>query len=75
MISYKSSSLAENQANLNTYVDGISIPYDDFLEEHIFNSEIFSIFYEDRHVGFFGKLGNMATIFFVMEEYFHRIKI
>ena len=44
MISYKSSSLAENQANLNTYVDGISIPYDDFLEEHIFNSEILSIF-------------------------------
>lgn len=72
MISYKSSTLAENQTNLNTYVDGIAIPYDDFLEEHIFNSEIYSIFYEDRHVGFFGKLGNMATIFFVVEEYFHK---
>lgn len=58
MISYKSSSLAENQANLNTYVDGIAIPYDDFLEEHIFNSEIYSIFMK---TGMWVSLENWGT--------------
>jgi hypothetical protein len=30
------SSLKENDVFLNEYIDGIPIPYDDYLEEHIF---------------------------------------
>lgn len=72
MITYESSSLIENKNHVDEYLDGISIPYDDFLEEHIFNSQIFSIFLEGEHIGFFGKLENMATIFFIKNEYFHK---
>jgi GNAT superfamily N-acetyltransferase len=71
MITYESSSLIENKNHIDEYLDGISIPYDDFLEEHIFNSQIFSIFLDGEHIGFFGKLENMATIFFIKNEYFH----
>ena len=72
MITYESSSLIENKNYIDDYLDGISIPYDDFLEEHILNSEIFSIFFKGEHIGFFGKLENMATIFFIKNEYFHK---
>ena len=72
MITYASSSLIENKNHIDEYLDGISIPYDDFLEEHILNSQIFSIFLKREHIGFFGKLENMATTFFIKNEYFHK---
>lgn len=72
MLTYETSSLAENQEFLDTYVDSISIPYDDFLEEHILGSAIFSILFNAEHIGFFGKLDDMATIFFIRDEYFHK---
>ena len=72
MMSYVHSTLSHNKEFLDHYVDGISIPYDDFLEEHILSSEIFSIFFMGEQIGFFGKLGNMVTIFFIKDEYFYR---
>jgi len=71
MITYESSSLLENKSYLEEYLNGIAIPYDDFLEEHILNSAIFSIFYRGAHIGFFGRQGQLATIFFVQHEFFH----
>ena len=72
MITYENSSLVENKKYLDDYVDGIAIPYDDFLEEHILGSSIFSILFDGEHIGFFGKLVNMATIFFIRNESFHK---
>lgn len=70
MITYENSTLTQNKEYLNSYVDGISIPYDDFLEEHILNSEIVSIFFKGEQIGFFGKQGRLITIFFIKDEYF-----
>jgi predicted GNAT family acetyltransferase len=72
MITYKSSSLSENQKYLDDYIDGIPIPYDDFLEEHILNSAIYSIFFKGEHIGFFGKNEKMLTIFFIRDAYFSK---
>ncbi len=71
MITYESSSLAQNKKYLDDYVMGISIPYDDFLEEQILTAAIFSIIFKGEPIGFFGKQGNMLTIFFLRDEYFY----
>jgi hypothetical protein len=54
MITYESSSLPDNQIFLEDYIDSISIPYDDFLEEHILNSDIYTIRWQGEPIGFFG---------------------
>ncbi len=72
MVTYESSSLAENRQFLDEYVAGISIPYDDFLEEHILNSYIYTIRDEGEPIGFFGKQGSLLTIFFIQYQSFRQ---
>jgi hypothetical protein len=72
MIAYESSSLRENQKFLDDYIDGISIPCDDFLEEHILNSDIYTIRWQGEAIGFFGKQGSLLTIFFIQHPSFQR---
>jgi GNAT superfamily N-acetyltransferase len=70
MITYESSSLNANKPYLDEYVDGIPIPYDDFLESYILGSEIFSILIDGEHAGFFGRQGSLLTIFFIRNANF-----
>ena len=70
MIIYQRSSLVENQVYLDDYVAGIAVPYDDFLEEHIFQSAIYSILYSDEHIGFCGVAEQRASIFFIKPDRF-----
>jgi len=72
MLTYQSSSLVGNKEYVDDYIESISIPYDDFLEEHILHSAIFSIFLEEKHIGFFGKQEHLLTIFFIPDEYFYK---
>ncbi len=70
MITYESSSLTENQKFLEDYVAGISIPYDDFLEDHILNSDIYTIHLDGEPIGFFGQQSSLLTIFYVQPTSF-----
>ncbi len=72
MITYESSSLPANQKFLEDYLDGISIPYDDYLEDHILNSDIYSIRWQDEPIGFFGQQDALLTIFFIQQRSFRR---
>jgi GNAT superfamily N-acetyltransferase len=60
----------DNQAYLDDYVVGIAIPYDDFLEEHIFQSTIYSIRYDGEHIGFCGVGEQRVNIFFIKHDWF-----
>ena len=71
MVTYEPSTLQENERFLEAYRAKISIPYDDFLEEYILKSEIFSILLQDQPIGFFGKFEHLATIFFIEDASFH----
>jgi len=58
-------------ALLEQYKKQISIPYDDFLEGYILESEIYSIEINDQRCGFFGINETLLTILFVDESHFN----
>ncbi|HTP08283.1 MAG TPA: GNAT family N-acetyltransferase [Anaerolineae bacterium] len=74
MFTYQLSSLIENQKFLADYVAGISIPYDDFLEEYILNSDIYTVHHNGEPIGFFGKQAALLTIFFIQRTSFRWAK-
>lgn len=66
MYQYKISSLNENTEFFSQYVNGLSARYCDFLEYHILNSTIYSIFINGIHSGYFGIYDNtLLTQFFI----------
>jgi len=70
VFTYRPSSLDELQTFFNEYLDSISIPYDDFLEGHILDSNIYTIDENGVVIGFFGLLESMVTIFFITHPHF-----
>ena len=54
---------------IEEYREAISIPYDDFLEDHILKSQIYILQKCNDEIGFFGIFGKMITILFVRNEY------
>ncbi|MDF2988046.1 MAG: hypothetical protein K0R50_3556 [Eubacterium sp.] len=66
MVKYIKSSLKENSKFFEMYVDSLSSRYDDFLEEHILASDIFAIYVNDVHTGYFGVYNNEMLTQFVM---------
>ncbi len=66
MAKYVKSSFKENHEFLEMYINSLSSRYDDFLEEHILESEIYSIYIDDAHVGYFGVHSNKMLTQFVM---------
>lgn len=66
MARYVKSSFDENSDFFDMYVRSLSARYDDFLEDHILNSEIYSIHVNGLHVGYFGiHEKEMLTQFFM----------
>ncbi|HEY5585288.1 MAG TPA: GNAT family N-acetyltransferase [Ruminiclostridium sp.] len=66
MLKYTKSSLKENSEFFTMYINTFSARYDDFLEEHILDSEIYSIYINDAHLGYFGVYKNNMLTQFVM---------
>lgn len=56
---------------IDEYVDGIVLPYNDFLEEHILKSVIHVVLIDDLRAGFLGVFDHLLTVFFVKDDYFH----
>jgi GNAT superfamily N-acetyltransferase len=70
MYKYIKTSLEENKEFFNSYVDSLSGIYDDFLEYHILNSEIYSIYIDKLHCGYFGIFNKtMLTQFFITKKF------
>ncbi len=70
MYKYVKASLEENKEFFNSYVDSLSGIYDDFLEDHILSSEIYSIYIDKQHSGYFGIFNKtMLTQFFVTKRF------
>lgn len=70
IIRFSGSTLADNAHLLALYKKQIAIPYDDFLEDWILESKIFSIEVGEEKCGFFGLNGNLLTIFFLDDLHF-----
>ncbi len=70
MFTYESSTLVGNAKLLKAYIESITIPYDDFLEGYILNSDIYTICSQGAPIGFFGRQGSLLTIFFIQHESF-----
>lgn len=71
MYKYIKSTLKDNEKYFNQYVNSLSSRYDDFLEEHILNSKIYSIYIDKNYVGYFGIYDNtMLTQFFMPKSVF-----
>lgn len=66
MFKYIKSSLNENDEFFQMYVNSLSSRYDDFLEEHILGSDIYSIYIGNTHLGYFGVYKNKMLTQFVM---------
>ncbi len=63
---YIKSSLDENREFFEMYIRSLSSRYDDFLEEHILRSDIYSIYFSDAHIGYFGVYENKMLTQFVI---------
>ncbi len=60
----------------DAYVDSLSGPYDDYLEDHILASKFYTIEFEAEVVGFFAIFeSSLLTQFFVKEESIHLAQI
>lgn len=68
MYSFERSSLQEQGAFYEAYVQGLSSRYDDFMEHHILESDIYSVLVEGRHSGYFGIYKDDLITQFVMEN-------
>jgi GNAT superfamily N-acetyltransferase len=66
MVKYIESSLNENTEYFEKYKNSLSSRYDDFLEDHILDSKIYSIHINDVHLGYFGVHKNNMLTQFVM---------
>jgi GNAT superfamily N-acetyltransferase len=67
---YVKSSFEENKDFFASYVKSISGIYDEYLDDHILNSEIYSVYINDQHCGYFGVFNKtMLTQFFIAREY------
>lgn len=66
MYNYIKSSLEENKEYFQQYRESLSSRYDTYLEEHILKSEIYAIYDEEIHSGYFGIFENrMLTQFYI----------
>lgn len=66
MYQYKLSSLEENNKFFNEYIESLSSRYDDYLEHHILNSKVYSIYVNNEHSGYFGIFDcSMLTQFYM----------
>jgi hypothetical protein len=54
LYTYIKSSLHDNRDFFEMYIKSLTSRYDDFLEERILGSEIFSVIYDAKHIGYFG---------------------
>ncbi|MCZ0704618.1 GNAT superfamily N-acetyltransferase [Natronobacillus azotifigens] len=71
MFAYKKSTLRGNKHFWDSYLESLTSRYDNFLEEHILTSEIYSIYMEDEHIGYFGVFNKeMLTQFFISKSAF-----
>jgi GNAT superfamily N-acetyltransferase len=71
MYSYRKSNLDENRKFFNDYLNSLSGRYDEYLEDHILESQIYSVYYNEIHCGYFGIHENtMLTQFFTAKEFF-----
>lgn len=66
MVKYIKSSLNENSELFEMYIKSLSSRYDGFLEEHILSSDIYSIYINNAHAGYFGVYKNEMLTQFVM---------
>lgn len=70
------SDLKSNSELIEKYKQQISIPYDDFLEDFILNSEFYSIEFGAQKCGFFGIDNKRLTVLFIDDPHFaHGIRI
>ena len=54
MFNFIKSSFRDNKDYFDTYVASLSAKYDDYLEDHILDSEIYSVIRAGAHIGYFG---------------------
>jgi hypothetical protein len=73
-IVFKRSSLKGNRGLLDEYVEQISIPYDDFLEDKILSSEIYSVLLYEEHIGFCGIQDKTMNIFYIRNVFFEHAR-
>ena len=64
--------IESNSAFIEKYKKQISIPYDDFLEDFIIESELYSIELGSQKCGFFGINNKRLTILYIDDIYFSK---
>ncbi|MBL4934165.1 GNAT family N-acetyltransferase [Clostridium sp. YIM B02515] len=70
MYKYVKSNIEENKESFSSYLSSLSGIYDEFLEEHILNSEIYSIYVDDVYCGYFGIFNKtLLTQFFITKGF------
>lgn len=72
MIKFIKNTLAENKDLFEKYVNSISIPYDDFLENFILESQFYTITEAGQKIGYFALNEKLLTQFYLIREYRHR---
>lgn len=71
MFKYLKSNLNENKKYLDEYVDSLTSNYCNYLEDHILQSVIYSIYIEEQHCGYFGIFhDHLLTQFYITPKYF-----
>ncbi|HAW51264.1 MAG TPA: hypothetical protein DCX54_02885 [Flavobacteriales bacterium] len=71
-ICFLETDIESNSAFFEKYKKQISIPYDDFLEDIIIESEIYSIEIASQKCGFFGINNSHLTILYIDDIYFSK---
>ncbi len=71
-IRFIESDIVSNSAFVEKYKKQISIPYDDFLEAFIIESEFYSIEIGSQKCGFFGINNKRLTILYIEDIYFSK---
>ena len=69
-IIFSPSSWEANHHDVEQYIRSITLPYDDFLEDHILSSDIYTIRADGEQIGFFGVHEALLTILVVDELHF-----
>ncbi|HSG46159.1 MAG TPA: hypothetical protein VLA72_23705 [Anaerolineales bacterium] len=71
-IRFIKSDIDSNSSFLEEYKKQIHIPYDDFLEDFIIESEFFSIEISDQSCGFFGINNKRLTVLYIEDIHFSK---
>ena len=71
-IRFLEADIESNSAFIEKYKKQISIPYDDFLEDFIIESELYSIELGSQKCGFFGINNKRLTILYIDDIYFSK---